>query len=143
VHTFPNVSKLKAIMEDNDRRFKVVFAGLHNVQRTARDSNSPIPHLDAPICIGPLLERGEWRQALALVERPLRNLGYRFESDDLPLRILSHTNFYPSLIQIFCKGLLKRLQEPNRTFFNFKESPPYPVTARDVEDTYRSADAKT
>jgi hypothetical protein len=126
IHTFPNVSKLKAIMEDNDRRFKVVFAGLHNVQRTARDSNSPIPHLDAPICIGPLLERGEWREARALVERPLRNLGYRFESDDLPLRILSHTNFYPSLIQIFCKGLLKRLQDPNRTFFDFKVCPPYP-----------------
>ena len=72
----------------------------------------------------------------ALVEQPLRNLGYRFDLDDLPLRILSHTNFYPSLIQIFCKGLLKRLQDPNRTFFDFKACPPYSVTARDVEDTY-------
>jgi hypothetical protein len=89
-----------------------------------------------------LLERGEWREARALVEQPLRNLGYRFESDDLPLRILSHTNFYPSLIQIFCKGLLKRLQDSNRTFFDFKTCPPYPVTARDVEDTYRSDDVR-
>jgi len=141
-HTFPNVSGLKGIMDATDRRFKVVFAGLHNVQRTARDPNSPIAHLGAPICIGPLLEQGEWRQARALVEKPLRNLGYRFELDDLPLRILSHTNFYPSLIQIFCKGLLKRLQDPNRTFFDFKACPPYSVTARDVEDAYRSDDVR-
>lgn len=129
-------------MDDTQRRFKVVFAGLHNVQRTARDPNSQIAVLGTPICIGPLLEKGEWRQARALVEQPLRHLGYRFESDDLPLRILSHTNFYPSLIQIFCKGLLKRLQDPNRKQFDFRSSPPYTITARDVEDTYRSDDVR-
>src|SRR5262249_9575947 len=33
---FPNLFRLKGLMDLTDRRFKVVFAGLHNVQRTSR-----------------------------------------------------------------------------------------------------------
>ena len=38
---FGHVSKLKGLMDKTNRRFKVVFAGLHNVQRATRVSNNP------------------------------------------------------------------------------------------------------
>jgi hypothetical protein len=89
-------------MDQTGRRFKVVFAGLHNVRRTTTVSNHPLAHYEQPICVGPLLENGEWREARALVERPLASLGYRFESPDLVTRILSQTNYYPSLSRSKC-----------------------------------------
>ncbi|MEO6086037.1 MAG: hypothetical protein ABIQ18_23300, partial [Umezawaea sp.] len=38
---FPNVLRLKELMESTERRFKVVFAGLHQVQRFGHLSNVP------------------------------------------------------------------------------------------------------
>ena len=42
---YPELSRLKELMEDTGRAFKVVFAGLHNVQRMYRQPNSPLAHL--------------------------------------------------------------------------------------------------
>jgi hypothetical protein len=76
--TFPNVSGLKMIMDATDRRFKVVFAGLHNVQRTAHDPNSPIahlgPHLYRPVAGARRVARGAGpgRAAAAKPRLPLR-----------------------------------------------------------------------
>lgn len=139
---YANLLKLKGLMEETDRRFKVVFAGLHDVQRTARDVNTPLAHLGTPLCIGPLLENGEWQEARALVELPLRTLGYRFESVDLPMRILSHTNYYPSLLQLFCKRLLDHLTNTKVTPFDSRTSPPYVITSRHVEDAYQSRELR-
>jgi len=125
-------------MDDTDRRFKVVFAGLHNVQRVARDPNTPVAHLGTPVCIGPLLDSGEWRQARDLIEIPFRHMGYEFQPPDLWMRILSYTNYYPSLIQVFCKHLLDYLHSRDRATFDFRTSPPYPVTAQQIEDVYQS-----
>jgi hypothetical protein len=139
---FPNLGALKGIMDATDRRFKVVFAGLHNVQRTARDINSPLPHLGHPQCIGPLLEAGEWREAMRLIQLPFRALGYHFEPPDLPLRILSHTNYYPSLIQLFCKHLLSHLTNPNKPLYDSRQCPPYVITAQHLEDAYQSEELR-
>jgi len=49
-------------MEKTNRRFKVVFAGLHNVQRATKEQNHPLAHFGEPICIGPLLNRGKERK---------------------------------------------------------------------------------
>ncbi len=38
-------ARLKGLMDETDRRFKVVFAGLHNVLRTTRHANHPLAHL--------------------------------------------------------------------------------------------------
>ncbi|MDO9016932.1 MAG: hypothetical protein Q8S73_20295 [Deltaproteobacteria bacterium] len=135
---YANLVKLKELMEVTDRRFKVVFAGLHNVQRTARDPNSPIAHLGTPLCVGPLLDDGEAREAMRLVIEPLRSLGYRFESNDVVTRILGHTNWYPSLIQLFCQQLLAHLQSPDATFDGPAATPPYRIRAKDVERAYRT-----
>lgn len=55
---FNVTSALRDLTVETDRRFKPVFAGLRNVQKLARDPNSPIAHLGAPLVVGPLL-RGE------------------------------------------------------------------------------------
>jgi hypothetical protein len=136
--SYPEVARLKGLMDDTNRRFKVVFAGLHNVQRAARDPNTPLGHLGTPVCIGPLLDNGEWRQARDLIEVPLRHMGYELNPPDLWMRILSYTNYYPSLIQVFCKHLLEFLHNKDQTTFNFRQCPPYPVTAEQVERVYQS-----
>jgi hypothetical protein len=124
------VGKLKSIMDDSKRRFKVVFAGLHNVQRTSHDVNTPLAHLGKPICIGPFLSTEEMRDAAEMVELPFRAMGYRFESPELVLRILAQANFYPSLIQIFCKRLLELLTKSGKFDPN---TPPYSIRIIDVE----------
>lgn len=136
---FRRSSALKGLMDRTNRKFKVVFAGLHNVQRTTTQSNHPLAHYGQPICIGPLLGEGELREAAALVERPLNCLGYRFQSPELVFRILSQTNFYPNLIQLYCYQLLKHLFSHR---FDPKETPPYIITSKNVEDAYLNQDLR-
>lgn len=131
---FRHASKLKGLMDRTERRFKVVFAGLHNVKRTTRQSNNPLAHYGEPICIGPLLDNGEWREARALIQRPLASAGYRFESPDLITRILSQTNYYPSLIQLYCKQLLDHVSQPQA----LHSDPPYTIATHHIEEVYRS-----
>ncbi len=135
---FGRVSKLKGLMDKTNRRFKVVFAGLHNVQRATRVSNNPLAQYGDPICIGPLLDRGQWRDARALIEQPLLSLGFRFENQNLITKILSQTNYYPSLIQLYCDQLLKHLLESFDEVFDPKNSPPYMITLEKIEDAYKS-----
>jgi hypothetical protein len=52
---FSVTTRLKNLMEVTGRRFKVVFAGLHNVLRTTEQANHPLAHLGDPVEIGPLL----------------------------------------------------------------------------------------
>jgi len=132
---YEQVLALKGLMEGTNRRFKVVFAGLHNVQRTSRDVNTPLAHLGTPVCIGPLLD-GESREAVDLVRIPFEALGYRFENPTLPIRIAALANFYPSLIQIFCHSLISYLNDPHRVSFDPRKSPPYFITAQHIEDVY-------
>ncbi|MEG4345530.1 sigma-70 family RNA polymerase sigma factor [Microcoleus sp. A003_D6] len=139
---FSRCDELRKLMTETNRRFKVVFAGLHNVMRTTRQANHPLAHFGSPICIGPLLNNGEMRSATALVERPLASLGYRFESPDLIPRILWQTNYYPILIQLYCEQLLKHITNPDIPTFDAKISPPYVITSRHVEEAYQSQDLR-
>ncbi len=70
----------------------------------------------------------------ALIERPLSARGSRFDSPDLVTRILSQTNYYPSLIQLYCKQLVKHLTDPHAAI----EGPPYTITARHIEEVYQN-----
>lgn len=140
---FMRAARLKGVMDRTHRRFKVVFAGLHNVQRTTRMSNHPLAHYGDPICIGPLLDNGEWREARELIERPLATLGYSFETPDLVDRILWQTNYYPSLIQLYCNYLLKHITNAHHALtLDSKASPPYVITSKHVEEAYLSHDLR-
>ena len=130
------VESLRDLMNETDNRFKVVFAGLHNVQRFATRPNSPFPNfgfnLNTPRRggIGPLKDR----EARNLVEEPSGLLGFRFE----PLvvdRILSYTNRNPSLIQFFCHELIRSYRQQNPD-----ANPPFDISVEAVERVYRSPD---
>jgi hypothetical protein len=98
---------LKALMENSGRRFKVIFAGLHQVQRFHDTSNTPVAHGGDDILIGPLKPR----DAYDLVADPMGALGYRFESPELVWRLLLITNYQASLVQIVCEALVAHLRE--------------------------------
>jgi len=122
---FPNVTELKALMEETDQRFKPVFAGLHQVRRFQRMPNQPLAHLGYPTPVGPLKPQ----PAYDLITKPLEALGLRFESSDLPVRILTATNYQPSLIQLFCSELVDHMLEKACG----PGTPPYMITSGDVD----------
>jgi len=107
---YPELARLKKLMEGTGRAFKVVFAGLHNVQRMYHQPNSPLAHFDLPICIGPLNRtEDDKRAAHDLVVTPMRAAGFRFENHEAVEEILAWANYYPSLVQEYMKGLLSTL----------------------------------
>ena len=126
---FRESARLKGLMDETNRRFKVVFAGLHNVLRTTRHANHPLAHLGEPICVGAMTSNGEWKEAQALVREPLQAVGCRFGRDDLSTRILAHTNYYPSLIQLYGAELTRRLRDSDRAF-------PYAIDDDAIDDAY-------
>ena len=110
-------TRLKGLMDETERRFKVVLCGLHNVLRNTERANHPLAHFGEPVCVGPLLNNGELEQARALIREPIVAIGYEFETDNLITKILIWTNYYPSLIQLFGQALLRYLrQSPGRDF---------------------------
>ena len=127
---FRESTRLKGLMDRTERRFKVVLAGLHNVLRATEQSNHPLAHFGEPICVGPLLTNGEWEQAHKLVCEPLLSVGCYFEQDALATRILAHTNYYPSLIQLYGAELVRQLRDSNKPF-------PYVITSKDIDTAYR------
>lgn len=137
-HPFAVLGSLKLLMEETDHRFKVVLAGLRDVQRMARIANvpnSPLAHLGRGICVGPLLTDGESLAARRLLEAPLRALGFRFESPELPNRILALANYYPSLIQVFGYHLIEHMTQRG----GMLATPPYRIGSQHIDDTFRQA----
>jgi hypothetical protein len=127
--------KLKGLMDETHRRFKVVFAGLHNVQRSTRVANNPLAQLGIPVCVGPLYQNGESREASRLVSIPLSASGVFFDSADTINTILARTNYYPNLIQIFCSRLLTlTVDKQSRALPD--QTPPFQVTSDDVESVF-------
>ena len=128
------VESLRSLMDSTGNRFKVVFAGLHNVQRFAHRPNNPFPNMgynpNSPRRggIGPLADP----EARSLVEEPFNMLGFRFH----PLvvdKILSYTNRHPSLIQFFCHELIQSYRRGNAD-----RNPPFEIGIEDVDRVYRS-----
>ena len=128
------VESLRSLMDSTGNRFKVVFAGLHNVQRFAHRPNNPFPNMgynpNSPRRggIGPLADP----EARSLVEEPFNLLGFRFH----PLvvdKILSYTNRHPSLIQFFCHELIQSYRRDNTD-----RNPPFEIGIEDVDRVYRS-----
>lgn len=131
---FKNVYLLKNLMNRSARRFKPVFAGLHQVQRFHKESNGPMAHVGAEIPIGPLPPA----EAFKLVVRPLAAIGYRFASPDVVWRLLSHTNYQASLIQLFCKELVNDLKSHKLG----RSEPPTPIQAQTVDRVYENKELR-
>ncbi len=134
------LEQVKRLMEETGRRFKVVFAGLHNVQRTARDPNTPFAHLGEAIRIGPMLPENDGDAIQNLIRGPLEALGYRFVSDDSVIRIAAETNYYPALAQQFCKELLKTLRDESYTLS--QTGPPYRIRRELVDRVFSARETR-
>jgi hypothetical protein len=107
---FAVTRSLSELANITNRRFKPIFAGLRNVQKLARDPNSPLAHLGTPRVIGPMIRGQERQHAEQLVRWPFAALGYRL-TDEVVTRILAFANYYPSLIQVVCQRLLRGVRE--------------------------------
>ncbi|MER8045202.1 hypothetical protein [Streptomyces sp. NPDC094032] len=105
--TFPNVGRMQRLMEQTGRRFKIVFAGLHQVQRFGHLSNVSTVHGGPDVLVGPLGTQA----AVRLVTEPMAALGHFFERPELVWRILAITNYQANLVQIFCRELVRVLHD--------------------------------
>lgn len=102
---FELVRSLKGLVNDPHHRFRVVFAGLNNVNRFRTYPNVPLEQLGSPLEVGILSSQ----DARSLILQPLTALGYRFEEPELVDRIMAFTNRHPSLLHIFCSELVEQL----------------------------------
>ena len=139
------LEEIKKLMDEierrfKERRFKVVFAGLHNVQRTARDPNTPLAHLGEPIRIGAMLPETDREKIEDLIRDPLAALGYRFASIDSVIRIAAETNYYPALAQQFCKVLLADLRGDK--YMGDRSGPPYMIPPETVDRVLDSKETR-
>lgn len=102
---FAEVKTFRDLMQDTKSRFKVVFTGLHSVQRFKNEPNSPFYQLES-ICIGPM----DTDSAYQLMTEKLALLGINFESQKLVRMALNYCNYQPKLIQMFCHELLETVK---------------------------------
>lgn len=102
---FELIRALKGLVNDQHNRFRVVLAGLNNVNRFHTYPNVPLEQLGRPLNVGILPPH----DARNLILQPLTALGYRFEEPELVDRIMAFTNRHPSLLHIFCSELVEQL----------------------------------
>jgi hypothetical protein len=123
---FTHTSRLRDLMNETERRFKPVFAGLHQVQRFAHLPNQPLAHahFGDPIAIGPLSPD----PAYGLMFTPMEALGISFASDELIHRVLAYCNYQPKLLQLVGEALV-------RESFNRRDvgGPPYVIGDEELE----------
>lgn len=126
---FLETNRLKELGQASDDRVKVVFAGLHSVQRFAKVSNNTFKHLALrPTVIGPL----QPQFAYDLIDRPTAALGFRFENPDLVTRILTYCSYQPFLLQMFGHRLIERMYA-KRAAGVAVDGPPFVITREEVE----------
>lgn len=119
-------------------RAKVVFAGLHSVQRFAKMSNNTFKHLaQRPTVIGPLPPQF----AADLIARPMAALGYLFADPDLVNRILGYCSYQPFLLQMFGHRLVEHMQS-RRAAGVTHDQPPFTVARADVEEVESDPDLR-
>ncbi|MFP3118998.1 hypothetical protein [Streptomyces sp. Iso 434] len=120
---------LKGLGSDTKDRVKVVFAGLHSVQRFSKmASNGPFSHLaQTPKVIGPLAPQF----AADLLVEPMRALGFEFSDVDVVNRVLGYCSYQPFLLQMFGHRLVEVMHRKRAR--RGAEGPPYIVDAGDIE----------
>ncbi|MGW2058720.1 hypothetical protein ACWCOZ_33230 [Streptomyces sp. NPDC001840] len=125
---FMETRRLRDLTSETNDGVKVVFAGLHSVQRYATLAvNNPFSHLSQhPTVIGPL----EPQDAANLLLKPLAVLGYRFSEAALVHRILGHCSYQPFLLQMFAHRLVQTMHARRA---EGAAGPLYSITRADVE----------
>lgn len=125
---FPVLRGLRELMENTGFRLKLIFAGLHHVQRFQSISNQPFADFEQPICLGPL-KPDEARQ---LITQPMEALGIHIDDPNVR-RIMLHTRNHPGLIQKICYELVDMAQKRLQL-----HAAAYSITPDDVNRAYRA-----
>ncbi|BCK66806.1 hypothetical protein Srufu_007590 [Streptomyces libani subsp. rufus] len=128
--------RLRGLGDASRGRAKVVFAGLHSVQRFTRLArNGPFSHLaQTPTVVGPLAPQF----AADLIVHPMRALGFEFDNADLVNRVLGFCSYQPFLLQIFGSRMVQVMQE-KRARLALEAHPPYAIEAADVDAVEQDA----
>lgn len=110
--------------------FKFVLAGLHNVCRAknATTKNGIFGQLGTPLCVKPLTPT----DALQLLSRPLRYLGFQIDRYPHLETILTNTNYYPGILQFFGYMLVETLNGQYAKYYHAADGNP-PFTLQDEQ----------
>lgn len=130
---FELVRSLKALVNDPHHRFRVVLAGLNNVNRFRTYPNVPLEQLGSPLEVGILSPQ----DARSLILQPLSALGYRFAEPELVDRIMAFTNRHPSLLHIFCSELVEQLGRERTRADGVR-----PIRQTDIENIENNSDVR-
>jgi len=138
---------LAALAEDNyaalndierlskeNKLFKFVFAGLHNILSAAKDINTVFGHHGEPICVRPLSQSDAYK----MLAGPLRYLGFKTDPDTL-LPLLVNTNFYPALIHVVGAELVETLIRGDLTYDKEFDNLPYRLKDKHIGSVIRRA----
>lgn len=123
---------LKDIQQALGGKFKFVMAGLHDIVKFNRDvalgKNSVITHFTS-INITPF----NYDDGKELLTKPLSYLGFTFDNDETVIsHILSTTNYYPGLIQLYGKKLIESMAKKDYAGYNESNTPPYFITPNHI-----------
>ena len=135
----PIVGSMRTLMVDVNNRFKIVFAGLHSVQRFARRKNTPYrnfrfdPNNPRRGGLGPL----KYSEAQRFILEPMHAMGIAFEEPLLVDTILTHTECHPSEIQFFCHNLVELLRQKGMV-----GDPPYLIRQHHVDEIAMSREIR-
>ncbi len=118
-------------------RFKVVMAGIHNLSRFNRDTvlhrNSILVHLESIV-----IRQFKRPEAIKLLTNTLAYLGFRFKDSVISL-ILAKTNYFPGLIQLYCKKLLETMKNDYAGYPEVN-TPSYEVTEDHIKKVLSNPD---
>lgn len=124
------IQPLVDLKRETKNNFKFVIAGLHNVCRAknATRDNGIFGQLGTPLCIKPLSPT----DALQLLSRPLRYLGFQIDRYPHLETILTNTNYYPGILQFFGYMLVETLTGQYSKYYRAVDGNP-PFTLQDEQ----------
>ena len=113
------IDVLRELHEKFSDSFKFVLAGLHKVIRF--EKNSTFGNLDH-ISVLPFTPT----DALELLLKPMSFMGFVIEDESLMSAIFSRANYYPGLIQYYCKMIVDAAGDNySQRNFDVTKNPPY------------------
>ena len=118
------------LKRETKNSFKFVIAGLHNVCRAknATANNGVFGQLGTPLCIEPLSPT----DALLLLSRPLRYLGFQIDRYPHLETILANTNYYPGILQFYGYILVDTLSRQYAKYYHAADGNP-PFSLKDEQ----------
>lgn len=136
-----NYEKLQPLIDlrrNTTNNFKFVLAGLHNVCRAqkATANNGVFGQLGQPLCVKPLSPR----DAIELISKPLKYLGFQIDRFPHLETILTTTNYYPGILQFFGYTLVETLTNNYKSYYLANANPPFPLQKEQLASVINSSD---